>query len=826
MATRPAPLEGARSTARRRGRVAQPSETPAARLAPTVVTPVDAAGAPAATTPSAGAPRTGAPTRRRRRALGALAARRRAEAELIRREHQLVETQSLARMGHWQWDVDSGALRWSAGMFTVFGVPPGTEPTLELLSRMLHPDDREGVDAVVADALVSGRPFSVEHRIVLPDGEERWVHGRGKVAVDAGGRSLCLGTAQDVTDRHASEQALQQLALHDSLTGLPNRVLFIDRLEQAIRQLGRRGGRAAVLFVDLDRFKLVNDSFGHGAGDHVLVTVARRLGAALRPGDTLARYAGDEFTVLCADVVDEVSVVEIAERLLATLDAPVVLDDGRQTFVSASIGVALAGRGDGTADDVLSHADSAMYEAKDRGRNRIEVFDNDMRANVLARIEQAAALDRALKNGELRVHYQPEIRLSDETVCGVEALARWQHPDHGLVGPGDFIAVAEETGLVVPLGAEVLRTACRDLESLSVLAPGSLTVSVNLSARQLVEPGVIDTVWQLVTETGMDASRLRLEITESVLLEDVSTSVEALLGLRALGVQLAIDDFGTGYSSLSYLRRFPVDVVKVDRSFVAGMGTDPAAEAIVAAVVNLAHALGLVVVAEGVETEEQLVVLRALGCDRGQGFLWSAARPRDEIRRWRRSPDEAATTVDVRAVLVERTEKARERADRPFLLQLPPGRPLAEGATRAVATVVDQLLDNAVTFSPPDRPVVVSAGAGRRWVRFSVADFGIGMTADEVARCFEQFWQSESGAPYRRGGTGIGLSSVRSLVESMGGGVSVKSAPGKGSTFTVLLPRSSRGARPAPFVPVPGVGESSIVREFMRQIGVPTRRER
>ena len=822
MARRPAPAQGARSTARRRGRVAETSDVRPARPVPAVATREDVSeptpSANPVATPVAG---------RRRRALGALAARRRAEAELRRREHQLAETQSLARMGHWQWDVASGDLRWSAGMFTVFGLPPDTAPSFELFSRVVHPDDRERVDGVVTDALVSGRPFSVEHRVVLPDGEERWVHGRGKVTVDAGGSRSLYGTAQDVTDRHVSEQALQQLALHDSLTGLPNRVLFIDRLEQAMRKVDRRGGRTAVLFVDLDRFKLVNDSFGHGAGDQVLVTVAGRLEVALRPEDTLARFAGDEFTVLCADVSDEVSVVDIAERLLATFDAPVVLDDGRQTFVSASIGVALAGRGDGTADDVLSRADSAMYQAKDRGRNRIEVFDADMRANVLARIEQAAALDRALKNGELRVHYQPEIRLSDETVCGVEALVRWQHPEHGLVGPADFIDVAEETGLVVPLGAEVLRTSCRDLESLSVLAPGSLTVSVNLSARQLVEPGVIDTVWQLLNDTGMDASRLRLEITESVLLEDVSTSVEALLGLRALGVQLAIDDFGTGYSSLSYLRRFPVDVVKVDRSFVAGLGTDPAAEAIVAAVVNLSHALGLVVVAEGVETEEQLVVLRALGCDRAQGFLWSAARPRDEIRRWRRSPDEvAATTVDVRSVLVERTEKARGRADRPFLLQLPPGRPLAEGATRAVATVVDQLLDNAVTFSPPDRPVVVSAGASRRWVRFSVADFGIGMTADEVARCFEQFWQSDSGAPYRRGGTGIGLSSVRSLVESMGGRVTVKSAPGKGSTFTVLLPRSGRGAtRPTPVVPVPGVGESSMVREFMRQIGVPTRRE-
>ncbi|HVM01669.1 MAG TPA: EAL domain-containing protein, partial [Acidimicrobiales bacterium] len=774
MATRPAPAQGARSTARPGGPADEgdgaPAHTGAKGTEGTQPGGPVTEGPGRAAAPRQGAGPAAARSRRHRRALALAAARRRAEAELRRRDEQLAETQSLAGMGHWQWEVADGRLRWSAGMFAVFGVEDDAGPTFELLHRAVHPDDRERVERVVAEAMEAGRPFSVEHRVVLPGGDLRWVQARGKVVLDAGGAPVRFyGTAQDVTDRRRAEHALVRQALHDPLTGLPNRALFFDRLEQALRAKGRRGCLAAVLFVDLDRFKLVNDSYGHAAGDKVLVAVADRLGGVLRPGDTLARLAGDEFTVLCAELPDEASVLAVAERVLAAFERPVPLDRGRQAFVTASVGVAVAGRADASADDLLSHADSAMYQAKDLGRNRIEVFDSAMRAKVVARAEQAAGLRRAVDRGELRVHYQPEVRLSDETVCGVEALVRWQHPERGLIGPAEFIAVAEETGLVVGLGAEVLRTACHDLERLSVLAPGALTVSVNLSARQLVEPGVIDTVWEQLCATGMDPARLRLEITESVLLEDVSTSVEALLGLRALGVQLAIDDFGTGYSSLSYLRRFPVDAVKVDRSFVAGLGDDPAAEAIVAAVVNLAHALGLAVVAEGVETEQQLVILRALGCDRAQGHLWSPARPVDELRRWRRSAGPAeATAVDLGALLAERTEAARRRADRPILLQLPGALPPAEGAPRAVGTVVDQLLDNALTFSPADRPVVVTAAPGRRWVRFSVADFGIGMTADEVARCFEQFWQGHSGAPFRRGGTGIGLSSVRSLVEGMG----------------------------------------------------------
>ena len=908
---------------------------------------------------------------------------RQAEEMLRRREAQLAETQALARLGTWEWDVGADTVECSAELYRLFGLEPsGLEPTLDGFLAAVHPDDRAEVDRVVRSALATRRAYVVEHRVSLPDGEVRWVHGRGHVEESPDGAPLRMfGTVQDVTDRHLAQEGLEEQAalarftadvavaagageslatmlrrccdavvrnldapmatvwrsvadgfslearageaaadyddlvpltsqecadvlaggrphvspaegphgeryllafplvaderavgiltvrsrrlpsqellaalsavsrqialgmdqnraveelahqaLHDPLTGVPNRILFVDRLDQALRRSLRHDTRVAVLFVDLDRFKLINDSFGHAAGDRVLAAVAARLSQSLRPGDTVARFGGDEFTVLCEDLADDEAVLPIAERALAALEDPIALEGGREAFVTASIGVAVVAPGDATsADTVLGDADSAMYQAKERGRNRVEVFDHDMRARVVARIEQAAELRRALEIGELRVHYQPEIRLSDESMSGVEALVRWQHPAFGLLGPDDFIGVAEETGLVVALGAEVLRTACSEMAGWDGL-PGhrGLTMAVNLSARQLAEPGVIDAVWNALNDTGIAPERLCLEITESVLMEDVVSSVEALLGLKALGVRLAVDDFGTGYSSLSYLRRFPVDVVKVDRSFVAGLGVDPAADAIVAAVVNLAHALGLTVVGEGVETEEQLVALRALGCDRAQGHLWSGALPPEELRAWRmsRTAPVASTAVDLRAIVIERTDAQRAATGRPFVLELPAGLPPAQADWGAVKNVVDHLLSNAVTYSGPERPVVVSASADRRWVRLSVADFGIGMTGEEMARCFEQFWQSSAGARYRRGGTGMGLSSVRSLVEAMGGRVAVKSAVGKGSTFTVVLPRAGRVTqRPRQPVVTPGLGDPSIVREFMRQIGVPTRRD-
>ncbi|TMD92862.1 MAG: EAL domain-containing protein [Chloroflexi bacterium] len=639
-----------------------------------------------------------------------------------------------------------------------------------------------------------------------------------------------IAQVHDLSRRGAAERRLAHQALHDPVTDLPNRTLFLDRLERGLRRHQHTGALLAVLFMDLDRFKQINDSLGHAAGDQVLIETAHRLREALRPGDTVARFGGDEFAVLCEDLDDESTAGEIAARMLRVVSEP--MDVGEQrTSVHASIGIALA-RGGSDGESMLGDADFAMYRAKEKGRNRCEVYDATLRADALARMEQTSALRHALEESELRIVYQPLLRIDGSAVVGVEALVRWDHPTMGLLGPEHFIGLAEESGQMVQLGMWVLREACREVATWAPPPGGEpLLLSVNLSAQQLAGTGLRDSLRTILGETGLDPGRLWLEITESVLLDDVDAAVEALGRLRDLGVRLAIDDFGTGYSSLSYLRRFPVDAVKIDRSFVTGLGRDPAADAIVAAVVNVSRALGLTVVAEGVETDEQLVALRALGCEWAQGYLWSEPLSPTAAHRWiraRRPEVVAGRPLELGALLAQRVDALRRRTDRRVLLEVPSSLPACFADAVAVRIVVDHLLANAATYSAADRPVVVTAAADRRAVRVSVSDFGIGMSGDEVARCFEQFWQARAPDSPRTGGVGIGLFIVRSLVEAMGGHVGVRSAVGRGSTFTVVLPRSAWAA--ARVHSVQGgaldLGEPSSVQEFMRQIGVPMRGRR
>ncbi|MFN8038605.1 MAG: EAL domain-containing protein [Acidimicrobiales bacterium] len=452
---------------------------------------------------------------------------------------------------------------------------------------------------------------------------------------DAEGRmEFFSAVMHDISERKEFESALAHQATHDPLTGLPNRTLLLDRLGVAIDRAVRRGGRVAVLFLDLDHFKVVNDSLGHALGDRLLVAIAERLKVALRPDDTIARFGGDEFVVLCEELHGRADAIAIADRVNAAVSGPFVIDDV-EVFVGMSIGIAFPDR---LGDDLdpatlIRDADAAMYRAKERGRGRWEVFDNAMRASAVDRLDIENALRRAIERRELRVFYQPVVHLGTGGIVGVEALLRWEHGERGLLLPGDFITVAEETGLIVPFGTWVLEQACRQLVRWQTAHPDlpRLSVAVNLSGRQLGHPKLVDDIGEVLSDTGIDPAQVELEITESVLMDDVEMSEETLQRLKALGVRLAVDDFGTGYSSLSYLRRFPVDLLKVDRSFVDGLGSDPSDSAIAAAVITLAHTLGLEAVAEGVETETQLAELRRLECDTAQGFLLARPAPGDVI---------------------------------------------------------------------------------------------------------------------------------------------------------------------------------------------------
>src|SRR5919108_5736527 len=462
---------------------------------------------------------------------------------------------------------DTNVIRYqSPAVSRVFGYSP-TENLGVDLRELLHPEDRRRVFSLILSAAEEGRDSElVECRVRHADGS--WRHAETAVSSmlhDPEVRGVILNT-RDISERKALEEQLAHQAFHDSLTKLANRALLKDRVDHALARAARRGRPLAVMLLDLDGFKAVNDSLGHEAGDELLVTVATRLLECVRPTDTAARLGGDEFAVLIEDLASPGDFAVVAQRVLDSLQAPFHLH-GKDVFVRGSIGIAMCGGGENTSDELLRNADVAMYMAKAEGKNRFELFNPSMHSAMLERLDIEADLRRAVERGEFVLHYQPTVVLQTGRIAGIEALVRWQHPDRGLMAPADFIAIAEETGLIVPIGEWVLHEACRQTRQWHVEHPKEppLKISVKLSARQLAQENVVRVVERVLAETGLDPSTLTLEITESAVMNDHVTTIVRLNQLKALGVRIAVDDFGTGYSSLSYLRRFPIDVLKIDR---------------------------------------------------------------------------------------------------------------------------------------------------------------------------------------------------------------------------------------------------------------------
>ncbi|MGH2383353.1 MAG: putative bifunctional diguanylate cyclase/phosphodiesterase [Candidatus Limnocylindria bacterium] len=492
----------------------------------------------------------------------------------------------------------------------------------ELWWKQVHPDDRSRVraDEEAAVAAPGAKSSAVEYRMLTKDARVVWVSDDASVVRDEDGTALhWSGILSDVTERKGLEDQLKHQAFHDPLTGLANRALFVDRVEHALARGKRDGLRVAVLFFDLDDFKTINDSLGHNAGDQLLMAAAKRLHTCLRPGDTFARFGGDEFAILLEDTSLS-NATSVAYRLIDGLSEPFSIG-GRDVIVRASVGIELGNARTIRSDELLRNADVAMYVAKSKGKARYELFDSSMHSAALHRLEVKADLKRAIDNEEFVLHYQPIVDLDEGALVGMEALVRWEHPVRGLIAPADFIPVAEETGLIVELGRWVLREACRQAQAWPIKAPVGL--SVNVSTRQFLHPGMVEDVAGALWDSGIDPSLLTLEITESVLIHDNDAAIDKLRRLKEFGVRVAVDDFGTGYSSLGYLQRFPIDILKIDKTFIEGVGNGSEEAAIAHAIIKLGGSLGLEVVAEGIELSEQIDALQLLRCERGQGFYFS-----------------------------------------------------------------------------------------------------------------------------------------------------------------------------------------------------------
>lgn len=556
--------------------------------------------------------------------------------QLAESRSSLAEAQRLARMGNWSWDLQQPEANWSDEAYRVLGMKPGEcAPTWSNFMQCVDASDQPRLEEALRKLMAKPGELSIEHYIVRQDGMYCCVHNHISSRADSTGRVRHMhGTIQDITERKAVEEKLHYLAMYDTLTGLPNRQLFHEQLARAIARCKRSQQHLAVMFIDLDRFKRINDTLGHAVGDMLLQEVSARLGQCVRASDALARaadaddgtsvarLAGDEFTAMLDGLAHPQDAARVANRILAELARPFMLN-GEEVVVTSSVGIAVY-PGDGEqAEILLQHADVAMYQAKQQGKNTYQFFAGEMNSAAVERLKMESELRHALERGELLLHYQPKIDVSSGRITGVEALMRWQHPERGLVPPGKFIPVAEETGLIVAMGEWVLEEACRQKKAWRDAGLPALDMAINLASPSFRKPDLVERVAATLSRYDVPPAELCLEATESILMRDADVTMGTLNRLNELGVRLSIDDFGTGYSSLSYLRRFPIHQLKVDRSFVNEVTESADDAAIVAAIVSLARSLNLEVVAEGVETAEQVQCLARQGCGTMQGFYFS-----------------------------------------------------------------------------------------------------------------------------------------------------------------------------------------------------------
>jgi diguanylate cyclase (GGDEF)-like protein/PAS domain S-box-containing protein len=562
-----------------------------------------------------------------------------------RNRTSLANAQRIAHIGSWELNTRTNEMYWTDEIFRIFGLEAGAvdSTNLEFWNRV-HPADRELARSKVAEALSVSKSYSVEHRVILPDGSERYVQHQGEVSEDAGSETWMIGTLQDITQQKADQERILHLASYDSLTGLANRHLFMERLARATHSAKAKGKLVGLLYLDLDKFKRVNDTLGHAAGDTMLCCVADVLLENVRGSDIVcrverevapevSRLGGDEFTILLSHITSAKAAGDVARRVLEALPAPITIE-GHEVSPTGSIGIAVYPMDGGDSDTLLKNADTAMYHAKELGRNNFQFYNESMNQASIRKLTLEAQLRRAMSEGGLELGYQPRVDMTTREVLGVEALLRWNHPELGKISPREVIPLAEETGLILELGQWTLEVACAQNKDWQDQGYEPVQLSVNVSSRQFVHHDLRKTISNALKQSGLDPRHLEIEITESLLLQDDEDTALILRDLRAMGVSVALDDFGTGYSSLSYITRFPLDTLKMDRCFVRDVDNDPSARGISEAVINIAHSLGARVVAEGIDAEEQAVVLQGQGCDEFQGFLFSGAVPPDEFVRF------------------------------------------------------------------------------------------------------------------------------------------------------------------------------------------------